>query len=114
MAFEQEQEQALRILEGIEKGSMSATESFNLIEDADPTLVYFIFTWLRAHYHSSHPAAEGVVGRIVEICDKYPAVTRKAKEGASDPVVTWFEDDYTYRDLDSREFVELIIEKLEG
>ncbi len=114
MAFEHEQKQALRILEGIEHGSMSAPESFNLLDDADPTLVYFIFTWLREHYHASHPAAEGVIGRLVAICDKYPAITRKAKGGGSDPVVTWFEDAYTYRDVGSREFVALIVEKLEG
>ena len=114
MPFEHEQQQALRILEGIEQGSMSAAESFNLIEDADPTLVYFIFTWLRARYPAHHPAAEAVVGRLVEICNKYPSVARMVKTGESDSVVTWFEDAYAYRDLDARAFVALIVEKLEG
>ena len=50
MAFEHEQKVALRILEGIEQGSRSASDSFSLLEDADPTLVYFIFTWLRERY----------------------------------------------------------------
>lgn len=114
MAFEHEKSQALRILEGIEQGSMSAAESFQLLEEADPALVYFILTWLRKRYSANHPAAEGVIGRIVELCGRYPAVTRQAKEGASDSVVTWFEDAYAYRNLDSHEFVDLIVEKLEG
>jgi hypothetical protein len=114
MAFEHEQKMALRILEGIEQGSRSASDSFTLLDEADPTLVYFIFTWLRERYPASHPASEAVVGRLVEVCDKYPAITRKVKEGASDPVVTWFEDAYAYRDLDARAFVALIVEKLEG
>jgi hypothetical protein len=113
MAFEHEKRQALRILEGIEHGSASASESFQLIEDADPTLVYFIFTWLREHY-ANHPAAEGVIGRIVEICSRYPAVTSQVKEGESDSVVTWFEDTHSYRELDSHEFVDIVVDKLEG
>ena len=43
MAFEQEQRAALRILEGIEEGTMSTNESYGLVEDADPALVYLIF-----------------------------------------------------------------------
>jgi len=113
MAFEHEKRQALRILEAIEGGSSSASASSQLLEDADPTLVYFIFTWLREHY-TNHPAAEGVIGRIVEICSTYPAVTRQVKEGESDAVVTWFEETHSYRELDSKEFIDIVVEKLEG
>jgi hypothetical protein len=56
MALEQEQRAALRILEGIEEGTMSAAESFALVEDADPALVYLIFTWLRKRYRRSSVA----------------------------------------------------------
>ncbi|MCH9687253.1 MAG: hypothetical protein K0V04_37815 [Deltaproteobacteria bacterium] len=113
MAFEHEQAQALRILEGIEQGSMTAAQSYGLIEDADPTLIYLIFTWLRKRYRK-HEAAEAVVGRVLEILSLYPAVTRKVKEGEDDPVVAWFEDAYSYRNLDGPAFIALIVEKLEG
>jgi hypothetical protein len=114
MAFEHEQQQALRILEGLEQGSMSIPDSFTAIEDADATLVYFIVTWLREHYPAANPASDGVLGRLAELCDKYPAVTRMVKTGAGDSVVTWFEDAYTYRDLGSREFIALVVDKLES
>ncbi len=114
MAFEFEQQQALRILEGIELGKMSATESHALLRDADPTLVYFIFTWLRERYHAGQPASEAVMGRVVDICGAHPDVTQQMKLGQSDPVVEWFEDAYAYRDLDARAFIELVVEKLEG
>lgn len=114
MAFEHEQRQAMRILEGIEQGSMSAPQSFNVLEHADPTLIYFIFTWLRERYPASHPAAEAVLGRLSAICSKYPAIAKRAKEGQTDGIVAWFEDAYTYRDFDAREFVSLVVEKLEG
>ena len=56
MAFDKEQRAALEILESIENGTTSAAGSFHLIEHADPTLIYFIFEWLKQSY-AGHPAA---------------------------------------------------------
>lgn len=112
MAFEQEQRAALRILEGIEEGTMSAQDSLALVEDADPALVYLIVTWLRKRY-ADHANSDAVIGRLVAISDK-PAVKELMKEGKEDPVIEWFEDSYKYKDLEKAEFIELIIEKLEG
>jgi len=114
MAFEYEKQQAMRILEAVEGGLMSPSEAHNLIRDADPTLIYFIFAWLRENYHRGHPAAAGVLGRFAEICTSYPAVTRMIKIGGADSIVAWFEDAYSYREFDARAFIELIVEKLEG
>jgi hypothetical protein len=113
VAFDKEQRAALEILESIENGTTSAAGSFHLIEHADPTLIYFIFEWLKQSY-AGHPAAEGVHGRLAALCTAYPAVTKLAKEGKADTVVQWFEEAYRYRELGSREFIELIVEKLEG
>ena len=113
MAFERQQRAALRIVEGIEEGTMSASDSFSLIEEADPALVYLIFTWLRSRY-ANHPAADAVIGRVLAISNQYPSVAKMMKEGQADPVVEWFEESYTYRNLGSKEFVALIVEKLEG
>lgn len=112
MALEQEQRAALRILEGIEEGTMSASDSFALVEDADPALIYLIFTWLRKRY-ADHANSDAVIGRLLAISTrgKVPAMM---KEGQADPVVQWFEESYSYRELGSKEFIELIIEKLEG
>lgn len=114
MAFEHEQAHALRIIEGIEQGTMSASESYSLLRDADPTLVHFIMKWLRKRYHRDQPAAEAVIGRVIELCSLHPDILARAKEGQDDPVVSWFEDAYSYRKLEAAEFVALIIEKLEG
>jgi hypothetical protein len=113
MAFDLEQRQARRILDGLELGSMEAADSFALIEDADPALVHVIISWLRERY-ATHSAAEGVIGRIVELCRRHPATVRILKKGAADSLVQWFEDTYEYRDLDADELVELIVEKLES
>jgi hypothetical protein len=112
MAFEQEQRAALRILEGLEDGTMTASDSFDLVEEADPALIYLIFTWLRKRY-ADHPNSDAVIGRVVAISDR-GSVPKLMKEGQADPVVQWFEESYSYRDLDKAAFIELIIEKLEG
>ena len=110
MAYEQQQRAALRLLEGIEMGTQTAWDSFQLIEKADPALVYLVFAWLRARY-SGH---EGVVGRIVAICKEYPATTRLMQRGEKDPIATWFEESYQYRDLDRDEFIAIVVDKLES
>ena len=113
MAFEREQRAALRILEGIEEGTMSSGESFTLIDEADPALVFLIFTWIRNRY-AEHVNSDAVIGRLVAVSDGYPSVKEKMKEGQADPVVEWFEDAYSYKSLGSKAFIALIVEKLEG
>lgn len=113
MAFESEQREFRHMLNGIEFGSMSASDSMHLIEQSDPVMVYFMFAWLRAKY-AGHSAVDGVVGRIVDICRDYPAATRMMKQGEKDSLVPWFEETYDYRELDTDEFVRIVVEKLEG
>lgn len=112
MAYEHQQRAALRILEGIEEGTMSAADSFALVEEADPAVVYLIFTWLRKKY-ADHPNSDSVIGRLLAISDR-PPVPKMMKEGQADPVSQWFEDGYAYRELGSKEFIELIVDKIES
>ncbi len=112
MAYEQEQRAALRILEGIENASVNTTTLNDLVDDADPALLYLIFRWLRKRY-ADHPNSDTVIGKLVELGNRGP-VASKMKEGQADPVVTWFEDAYSYRDLDAAAFIALVVEKLES
>jgi len=112
MSLEHHQRAALRMLEGIEEGTMSAADSSALVDDADPALVYLIFTWLRKRY-ADHANSDAVIGRLVAVSGR-GSVAKKMKEGQADPVVQWFEESYSYRELEAKDFIELIIEKLEG
>jgi len=114
MAFAQEQREALHLLHGIENGTLRTTDVAHLIDAADPALVYFIITWLRTRYGADHPAAEGVLGRIVELTGAHASVKAKMREGKADAIVAWFEDAHSYREFNDTEFIELVIEKLEG
>ena len=114
MAFEREQRDALYLLEGIENGTLSASDAGQIVDETDPALVYLIFTWLRARYAGDHPAAEGVIGRLVELTSGYNTVKAKMREGKDDVIVAWFEEVHSYRDFGSKDFIALVIEKLEG
>lgn len=114
MAFTPEKRAAQRILSAIEDGKLSTRETYQLVADADPTLIHLIFTWLRARYPAHNPASDGVLGRLAELCTQYPEAAAKAKEGESDSLVAWFEDEYDYRELRSGDFIDLIVEKLES
>ena len=92
---------------------MTADESYRELLDADPTLVHLIFKWLRKRYRD-HPAADGVLGRLTEVCAEHRDLTRHAKGGEDDPVVGWFEGSYSYKDLEGKDFIDLVVEKLEG
>ncbi|HET7500493.1 MAG TPA: hypothetical protein VFK02_05800 [Kofleriaceae bacterium] len=91
---------------------MSAGELFALADDADPALLYLIVTWMRKRY-ADHDNADAVIGRLVALSGR-GSIASKMKEGQADPVVRWFEDSYSYRKLEAPEFIELIVEKLEG
>lgn len=114
MAFDSEKRVAARLLAAVENGSLPIADTRPLYEEADPALVYFLFAWLRARYHSGHSASDGVLGRIVGLCSASSVIARKVRTGESDAIVSWFEETYEYRDLDRDTFIALIVEKLEG
>lgn len=104
-------QEALRILEGIEEGTMSASDSQAIVEEADPALVYLIFTWLRKRY-KEHTNSDAVIGRLVEVSNR-GNIAKQMNEGKADPVSRWFEENYSYKDLEKKEFIDLVVDKLE-
>ena len=82
--FEHEKKTALRLLQGIELGTMTTDESYGELRDADPALLFLIFKWLRKRYRE-HPAADGVLGRLSDLCNEHRDITRRAKAGEDDP-----------------------------
>jgi len=114
MAFEQQRGEALHLLRGIEGGRLRSSDLAHLVEQADPALAYLVFTWLRHRYGHGHPAAEGVLGRIVELTEGHPAVRAKLREGKADPIVAFIEEERGYGESDAEAFVAFVVEKLEG
>ena len=114
MAFEDEKLAALTILQGIVQGTMTPDESFEFLDKADPTLVYFILKYVKKHYHRDHDEFDEVRTRLTNLQTSYRSITRKAKAGEEDLVVEWFEGSHRYREMTAEEFIDLVVEKLEG
>lgn len=112
--FEREKQEALAVLLGIVHGLAEPDETNAALADADPALVYFLFKYIKKHYHRDHPDNEVVRGRLSAVTNQYRALTRRAKTGEEDPIVEWFEGSYRYDEMTADEFVDLVIEKLEG
>ena len=72
MSFDSEKRVAAHLLAVVEDGSLSIDDIRPLYEEADPALVFLIFGWLRSRYQG-HSAADGVFGRIVELCSDFLA-----------------------------------------
>ncbi len=108
--------QMLRVIEGIEAGTLSASDAYNVLKDRDPVLVYFTIRYLKDKFGGSQPQSLPVQQRLVELTSTYDDLRSMFKKGESDILRQWFDDSHTVREF-SREpetFVDLIIEKFEG
>ncbi len=114
MEFEEEKAAAMAMLEGIVLGSLEPDELFQLLDAADPTLVHLLLRYAKKHYHRDHEHYDEVRGRLKDLTNSYRSLTRKAKEGETDPVVDWFEGTHRYSELEAAEFIDIIVDKLEG
>lgn len=101
------------MMDALENASLSVDDARDMFEEADGALVYLLVTWLRERYRG-HSAAEGVLGRIVELMQRSPVSARLAREGETDAIARWFEETHEYREFDRDEFIDLVVEKLEG
>ena len=111
-----EKQEAMRLLAGLENGSLPPDDARILAEDLDPVFIYVIVSYLRAVYPASDPAANSVLDRVVQLTTSGPIVLNKHREGEKDPVTVWVESDHPYDQYRGRgaDLLELIAEKLDS
>lgn len=116
MGASDERGDALRLIEGLEGGRMTATDAAALAERLDPVLVYVAVSYLRAIHPASDPVAGAVLERVARMTAAGPALVRRHREGERDPIARWFESEYAYRDFRGRapDLVDLILDKIES
>ena len=116
MSFEQEKKDGLRLLSGLENGTLSTADAFNIADKRDPLLVYFVMRFLREKYPATNTASQGVLERLVALTATYSDLVKKTKAAESDPVREWFDDAYAMRQYFDKpeECVDMIVEKIEG
>lgn len=108
--------ETLRLIRGIENGNLPPNDAHQIASKRDPVLVYFALRYLRERHPPSNPSSSGVVQRLVELTSTYPDVMELAKKGEKDVMREWFDDTHTIREFFGKEdeFVDLIVDKLEG
>jgi hypothetical protein len=116
MSIDHGKREGVRLLSGIENGTLSTADAYNVAEKLDPVLVYFTLRYLREKYPASSPSAEGVSRRLVELTSTYDDLVKRSKEGEKDSLREWFDDTYNLREFFDKpeELVELLVEKIEG
>lgn len=111
-----EKRESLRLLNGLESGSLSIADAYNIAEKRDPLIVYYVLRYLREKYPASAPASSGVVGRLLELTKTYDKLVKRAKDGENDSLREWFDDTYDLKSFFSHpeKLVETLIEKIES
>lgn len=114
--MDHEKQESLRLLNGLESGSLSIADAYSIADKRDPLIVYYVLRYLREKYPASAPASSGVVGRIVELTKTYDKLVKKAKDGEHDSLREWFDDTYDLRSFfnNPEKLVDTLIEKIES
>jgi len=107
---------ALWLLNGIENGTINATEAYKTAKELDPLLIYFVFRYLREKYPPSNPQAGGIIERLVELTSTYDDLVASSRQGEKDPIREWFDDAYELRNYFSNpeELMAMLVEKIES
>lgn len=112
----QEANNALWMLNGIENGTCDSAEAYKAGADIDPVYLCFIFRYLREKYPPTHPHAQGVMERLLDLTTTYTDLVANAQKGEKDPITSWFNDAYSIRDYfnDPEQLISMIMDKIEG
>ena len=108
--------EALRLLDGLENGTLSAADAFAASQSTDPVLSYVVISFLRACYPASDPAATSVLDRVVQLTSTYPAFVRQCKKGQDDSVSHWLEEEHPYTNYRGRgaDLIAIVSDKLDS
>jgi hypothetical protein len=102
--------EAESFLNGVIEAKLEPQKAYAIIEEMEDVLVYLLMQYLREKHAHDH----GVLERLLHLTQHFPDLIMKCKRGEKDSLVEWFKDTYNPRSLGVEEFVEIVVEKLEG
>ena len=107
---------SLRLLEGLESGTLNGADAYEIADKVDPFILSSIFQFLRQKYPASNSASAGVMARLVELSSTYPEIVAKVKNGEKDLLNEWFQETHTMSEFypEPERFLEVLMEKVEG
>ena len=109
-------ESAERFLSGLESGSISSSDCFELAEKVDGVLLFYSLRYLRARYPQNHPDFKGISSRLLDFSATFPEMVSKIKEAEEDPICEWFNDTYNMSDFygNPEGMLSVLLEKIES
>lgn len=114
--MDMEKRESLRLLKGIENGTLTTADAANVADKRDPVIVHFVLRYLREKYPAREPSSQGVTQRLLELTSTYDNVIKAAKAGEKDSITEWFDETYSVREYFDKpeELVDMLVEKIEG
>ncbi len=105
---------ATHFIEKLDAGQLAVTDAYNSVKAMDPLLAYFVLRFLKEKY--GRDAGSGGAKTLMELLSTYPDVAKLTRVSEDEPMKEWFDDSYSMRQYFGKpsEFIELIVDKLEG
>lgn len=115
MSVLSERSQGLRLLNGLEDGTLDSGDAIEIVDKIDPILTYFVLRFLRGIYKDPN-AGGGVIGRLADLGENHQQIAKIMREGEQDSMREWFDDTHDMSEFrgDAEGFVDLIVDKLES
>ena len=106
--------EGVRLLVGIEEGTMPSSESYNIIDKIDCVMTSLVVRYLRKEIPSNQPSFRWSYGTIGGSDGNLSKIVNLVKEGEQDPISEWFSETYSFREFYEKpeEFIQLIVENL--
>ena len=106
-------QRSLRFLEGLHDGRLGISDAYELLRELEPVLQYFLIRHVREASTRNPVAGE----KLVELVGTYSDLSVKVPK-EDEILQEWFDDSHGMREFSSpekfEEFVDLILDKLEG
>lgn len=111
-----EKSEAMRLLSGLENGSMNTADAYAIAVKRDPILVYFIVRYLRETYKNDQQSGSAVLNRLIDLTGTYADIQKMIRQAEADVMVSWFNDTHDIKQFRGKpgEYIDLIVDKLEG
>ena len=105
-----------RLLQGLESGSMSGADAFQIADQTDPFILHMVFKYLREKYPAQNPNSQGIMTRLLELSSTYPEIVAKVKSGEKDLLNEWFNETYATSEFfaDAEGLMDILVNKVEG
>lgn len=105
----------VRVLKAIDEGGLPPADVYAIVRDFDPLYTYFLMRYLREK-NPINEYSSGGGERLLALVGTYDDLGKLLKSPPKDSLIEWFDDSHSMQEFfnDPDQFVQLIVDKLEG